>query len=61
MINKFFLIIKKIVVSALMLYSFNVIVSSLNLSIPINFINIMLVSIFDFFALVCLIIFSFAL
>ena len=40
MINKFFFIIKRIVVSALMLYSFNVIVSSLEFSIPINFINV---------------------
>ena len=59
MINKFFLIIKKIIVSAFMLYSFNVIVSSLNIMIPINFINITLVSVFDLFALVCLIVFSF--
>ena len=59
MINKFFLIIKRIVVSALMLYSFNVIVSSLDFSIPINFINIALVSIFDVFAMLCLIVFSF--
>ena len=59
MINKFFLIIKKFVVSAVLIYSFNVIVSSLNFSIPINFINVMLVSVFDIFALVCLIVFSF--
>jgi len=59
MINKFFFIIKRIVVSALMLYSFNVIVSSLNFSIPINVINIILISVFDVFALMCLIVFSF--
>ena len=60
MINKFFLIIKKIVMSTVMLYSFNVIVSSLNFSIPINFINVVLVSVFDIFALICLIVFSFS-
>ena len=60
MINKFFLVIKKIIMSAVMLYSFNVIVSSLNFSIPINFINVMLVSVFDVFALICLIVFSFS-
>ena len=59
MINKFFFIIKRIVVSALMLYSFNVIVSSLEFSIPINFINVILISVFDVFAMLCLIVFSF--
>lgn len=59
MINKFFFIIKRIIVSALMLYSFNVIVSSLEFSIPINFINVILISVFDVFAMLCLIVFSF--
>lgn len=59
MINKFFLIIKKIIMSSLMIYSLNVIISSINIYIPINFINICLVCLFDFFALICLVIFSF--
>ena len=59
MINKFFLIIKKIVMSSLMIYSLNMIVSSINIYIPINFINIGLVCLFDFFGLICLVVFSF--
>jgi len=59
MINKFFLILSKFIFSAILIYSFNVVVSSLNLFIPINFINILLVSVFDFVGLICLVLFSF--
>ena len=59
MINKFFLILSKIIFSSLLIYSFNVVVSSLNLFIQINFFNIFLVSIFDFIGLICLLLFSF--
>ena len=61
MINKFFLIVKKIIVSSLMIYSLNMMVNSIDIYIPINFINIGIVSLFDFFGLVCLIVFSFIL
>ena len=59
MINKFFLILSKFIFSSLLIYSFNVLVSSLDLFIPINFINILLVSVFDFIGLICLVLFSF--
>lgn len=59
MINKFFLILYKFIFSAVLIYSFNVVVSSLDLFIPINFINILLVSVFDFVGLICLVLFSF--
>ena len=60
MINKFFLILYKFIFSAILIYSFNVVVSSLDFFIPINFINITLVSVFDFVGLICLVLFSFA-
>lgn len=61
MINKFFLIVKKIIVSSLMIYSLNMMVNSIDIYIPINFMNIGIVSLFDFFGLVCLVVFSFIL
>ena len=59
MINKFFLILSKFILSAILIYSFNVVVSSLDLFIPINFINIVLISLFDFVGMICLLVFSF--
>lgn len=59
MINKFFLMMSKFIFSAILIYSFNVVVSSLDFFIPINLVNILLVSIFDLFGLICLILFSF--
>ena len=59
MINKFFLILSKFILSAILIYSFNVVVSSLDLFIPINFINIVLIYLFDFVGMICLLIFSF--
>lgn len=58
MIIRFFRFLKKIVVAALLIYSFDVFAVSLNLSIPINFITILLVTIFEIPALICLILFS---
>ena len=59
MINKFFLLLSKFIFAALLIYSFNMVVSSLDLFIPINFINILLVGIFDFIGLICLVLFAF--
>ena len=59
MINKLFLILSKFIVSSILIYSFNMLVSSLNFFIPINFVNIFIVSVFDFFGLICLVLFSF--
>lgn len=53
-----FKLIRKIVVATLLIYSFDVFSISLGLVIPINFINIILVSLFDFSALVGLFVFS---
>lgn len=58
MLSLMFKIIKKIIVAALLIYSFDVFAVSLGLSIPINVINVFLVSIFDFSALICLFLFS---
>lgn len=53
-----FNIIKRMVVASLLIYSFDVFTVSLGFSIPINFITIFLVSIFDFSGLICLFLFS---
>lgn len=58
MISVLFKIIKKIIVAALLIYSFDIFAVSLGLSIPINLITVFLVSIFDFSALICLFLFS---
>lgn len=48
MISKFFMVIKKIVLSVLFLYAFNIVVYPLGMTIPINIINVLFVTFFDF-------------
>lgn len=55
MLNKLVKIIKKIIVSFFLLYGYNVIVP-IEAIIPINIITVILVTIFNFPALICLII-----
>ncbi len=59
MLKKIFLLGKKFVVAGLLLYAYN----SLNVFsrgiVPINFINLLLVTIFGIPALFCLVLFSF--
>ena len=59
MITKLFNLLKKVVFSVLLIYSFDLFVVSLNLCIPINFFTIFFVTLFDIPALMCLILFSF--
>lgn len=59
MIIKFFNFLKKIIFSSLLIYSFDMMSTSLGFSIPINIATIFLVSFFDVSALICLILFSF--
>lgn len=59
--NTLFKLVRKIIISALLIYSFNIFVVSLNVCIPINFITVLLVSIFDFPVLIYLILLTFSL
>lgn len=59
MILKLLKLLKKVVIATLLIYSFDVFTVSLNLSIPINFITVFLVALFDIPALMCLVLFSF--
>lgn len=59
MIHLLFKIFKKVIVATLLIYSFDMFLVSFGFSIPINFITICLVSIFNFSALACLFLFSF--
>lgn len=45
MIKKIFQFVKKIIVSAFILYGFNLIVAPLNIMIPLNFITVLALSI----------------
>lgn len=56
MIKKIFNIIKKIIVNAFILYGYNLLVTPINLTIPINLITITLLTIFGLPALFALII-----
>lgn len=58
MIIRFFRGLKRIVLSSVLIYSLNVFISSLGISIPINFVTLFFVSIFDVSALFYLILFS---
>ena len=48
--------IKKIIIGCLLLYAYNLIASTFNLVIPINFFTILIVGLFDIPALFCLVI-----
>ena len=56
MIKKIFNIIKKLIVNAFILYGYNLLVTPINLTIPINLITITLLTIFGLPALFALII-----
>ena len=47
MIKKLFKIIKKTIISILILYGYNIATQSFNLNIPINIYTILIVTIFD--------------
>lgn len=55
--KKFTVLIKRIIISAFLIYSYNLIAINLNIIIPINFWSLGLVSIFGTSALVALILF----
>lgn len=55
MIKKVFKILRRIIVSALLLYGYNVIAGPINVVVPINIINISLLTILGFPALFALI------
>lgn len=56
MIKKIFNILKKAIISAFILYGYNLIVTPINLTIPINLITIGLLTVFGLPALFALII-----
>ena len=56
MIKKIFLLIKKVIVSCLILYSFNLIISPLSINIPINLYTIGILTLLGFPGLLSLII-----
>lgn len=62
MLEKLFYILKRLLLSFILLYSFNVISSNFNLIIPINFITLLLVFFLDFpilFSLTLLLVIAF--
>lgn len=59
MINRIFLILKRIIFSTLLIYSYDLLNLSSKTIIPINFFTVFLVSFFGFFAMLGLICFSF--
>ena len=59
MVKNIVKLLRKVIFSALLIYSFDVFTVSLKLSIPINFITVLLVTLFDIPALMCLVLFSF--
>ena len=57
MITLLFKFIKKIIVASLLIYSFDVFMNYLSISIPINLFTVIFVTFFDFSALFCLFLF----
>ncbi len=47
MINKILKLIKKIILSIIILYGYNIVTQSFNLNIPINIITVLIITIFD--------------
>ena len=49
MLNKLFKIFKKLILSILILYGYNIVTQSFNLNIPINIYTILIITFFDGF------------
>lgn len=58
MINKVLIVIKKVILSILFLYAFNIVVYPLNMVIPINVINVLFVTFFGLPFIICFCLFS---
>ena len=58
MFNKLFLIIKKVIIAILMIYTYNIIVVPLGITIAFNVFTIILIGIFGLLAVVGLCLFS---
>ena len=58
MLTYFFKILKKVIFAAFLIYSFDIFAVSFDAVIPINFITVMLVCLFDVSAMVGLLLFS---
>ena len=56
MIKKLLNLLKRIIISAFILYGYNLIVTPINLTIPINLITLSLITFFCLFALFALIV-----
>jgi len=56
MLKKIYILLKKVVISAFLLYGYNLIASPLNLIIPINIVTVTLLTVFGFPALFSLIV-----
>lgn len=59
MLNKILQLVKRFIFGVLFLYGYNVLVSPIDAVIPINFVNIILVTFLGFPALIALFLFSF--
>ena len=58
MLNKFLVILEKIIISVLLIYAYNKLSLPLNIIIPINLITIFLVTLFGIPSILMLILFS---
>lgn len=58
MIKVFFRFLKKVIITILFIYTYNVIVFPLGIIIPINIINVLIVYVFGFPAIIVLCLFS---
>ena len=56
MLKKIYILLKKVVISAFLLYGYNLIAAPLNLIIPINIVTVTLLTVFGFPALFSLIV-----
>ena len=56
MLKKIFVLIRKIIVSCVILYSFNLLVSALSINIPINYYSVAILTLFEFPGLLSLVI-----
>ncbi len=58
MIKKIFMVLKKIIVGILLIYTYNIIVFPIGIIIPMNIFTIFFVSFFGIYALIALCLFS---
>lgn len=57
MLKSIFKVLKRLIISIIVLYSYNIVTNQFNLNIPINIFTVLIISVFGTSGFICLILF----